>query len=165
MAVPHSVIHFDFPGGSYLFDARHVWNALKRKEATNSHFSLVPKQFGPMALSIATKGVLMGLALGKLKTALAELYACPEVVQATHTIRGEKTERMKQNILLYTDATLFEFRSYLDLIANFTYGILAAIGKPPATSQLLSSGLVTTLLDKNDKLRRYDCGSGVLAAG
>jgi len=156
MAPPHSVIHFNFPGGQHLFDARPIWRALKDKEGSEPSYIPIPRKFCSAALAIATRGVLMSVAVNKLKTTLAEVYSCPEVVQAVHMMQSNDAERMKNEILLFTDATLFEFRSYLDLIANFTYGILSAINKAPDATQTLSSGNVATILDRTGKLRRYD---------
>ena len=69
-------------------------------------------------------------------------------------IRGDDAQRKQHDVLFYTDSVLFEFRSYLDLIATFSYGVLNGIRKAPASTQMLASGSTIDLLDKNKKVLR-----------
>jgi hypothetical protein len=150
--IPQEVIHFNFPRGLYLFDARPIWTAIRNAGLPDS----IGKQFGPTAVALVNRSILMDRALQKLDHALKELYALPELLQMADVVDGKAVEEKQYNVLLYTDAVLFEFRSYLDLIANFANGVLTAAGKAPGKSQTLSTARSITLLDKKGELIRHN---------
>jgi hypothetical protein len=57
--------------------------------------------------------------------------------------------------LLATDSFLYECRSFLELLARFTYEMLVGIRKKPAPKQRLSTGQTATLIDRGGKLRTH----------
>ena len=94
----------------------------------------------------------MKRAIEELKTALTDIYnQIPDswsVPAVDRVVKGQTSERARDHVLLATDSFLFEFRAYLDLLARFVHGILAAIGQGPAQIELLSSGQTIQIAGK-----------------
>jgi hypothetical protein len=156
MAAPHSVIHINFVVGPQIFDARPIWTVLRASSLPVPEREKLVAELSEASLSIATRGILLGTAITELKGALHSLYALPDLLLAMHVVGGRDVERQRDRVLLFADSVVFEFRSYLDLIAKFSYDLLVSIGKTPTPKPTLSSGVVLSLLGKRSELRRND---------
>ena len=86
------------------------------------------------------------------------LLGCVGLVYIPHTrvMRGRAVEDARDRVLLATDSFLYECRSFLDLVARFTYAMLAGIGKQPAAKQQLSSGQTVKLVEQRGSIRSHD---------
>jgi hypothetical protein len=160
---PKSVIHINFVPDDLQFDPRPIWASLRDA----SERAVVPavlvgqlqQAFGETAIHLATRHYIMKRAIEELKTALTDIYnQIPDswsVPALDRVVKGQTSERARDHVLLATDSFLFEFRAYLDLLARFVHGILAAIGKGPAQTELLSSGKAIQIAGKNGNLKPH----------
>jgi hypothetical protein len=162
---PKSVIHINFLAGSLLFDARPIWTALRNAEEKGK----IPRglseqlfqELGQVAIHLGTRYYILKRALEELKGALREIYnQVPEPwdvksAGGVRVISGEACERARDRVLLAIDAFLFEFRAFLDLLAQFVYGVLAALGMGPSRAERLSTGKTFEITSRNGKLKPH----------
>jgi hypothetical protein len=62
----------------------------------------------------------------------------------------------RDRALLALDSVLFEFRSYLELLATFIYKFLVGIGKPPASKVTHSSGEELVVVGGHGNLKTHN---------
>jgi hypothetical protein len=132
-----------------------VWNELregvKADRLPRATQNFLENEFSDTALSVVTRFGLMRTAVKDLNSALRELYSSlPETIpllpnQSYGIVRDEEIEAARDMVLVRTDSVFFEFRSYLELVAIFVYGILKGLKKEPASEQRLSSGQTVQL--------------------
>lgn len=152
-----SVIHFDFPVGAWLFDARPIWTSLKSSGISVPIYDSVVADCGGTAVSIVTRGTLMATALKKIEAALSNMYHHPEILQLPGFVISPEVKTLQYELLLCLDSLVFEFRSYLDLIATFCHRVLDGISKGPSTDfVVLSSGQKIMLFNKSHELIRHN---------
>lgn len=166
MPVPQSVIHINFMVGQILFDARPIWTALRQAESSgkirSNAASEISAEFGNTALYIATRHSLIGISIRELNRSLKDLYAfVPDPSQIKphmgfRVVNPAGIDDARDRVLLYTDSCLFELRSFLELLAHFTFGILDGLGKAPPAQITSSSGKKLTIVNKNRELRSHD---------
>ena len=103
----------------------------------------------------------MKQAVSELTSALVGVYdqvreswKIPEV-EGSRVVKGAECERARDRVLLAIDSILFEFRAYLELLARFAYGILKALGKGPAPTEILSSRGAVEIINKNGKIKPH----------
>jgi hypothetical protein len=165
-SAPKAVIHINFLPGALLFDARPIWSALNNAARTGKVPALLPQQLGNAlggtAIHLGTRDNIMRAAHRELKAATQAIinlvpYAI-EIDRIPHTrvLSGSSAEDARDSLLLAVDSFLYEFRSFLDLMATFAYGILTGIGKQPTAKQQLSTGKTVKVADKKGKLRPHD---------
>jgi len=162
---PKSVIHINFMAGALLFDARPIWTALRQAEAAGNVSSGMAQglfeKFGDKAIHLGTRHYLMKQAVAELKNGLTAMYdQVPEPwnipVAGTHrVVSGTSCERWRDRTLLAVDSFLFEFRAFLDLLAQFVHGVLIELGKAPARREQLSSGKSIDITDIKGKLKPH----------
>lgn len=162
MSGPQSVIHINFNARNVLFNPALVWGELRKVveagKLSEAAEAVLKEQFGDMALSIVTRSDLMRVAANELNTSLDELFDslpsdAPRLPGSNDGIvSGEKTIAARDRVLLHTDSVFFEFRSYLEFVAKFVYGILERVQKAPAPEQTLSSGETVQLVTPKGKV-------------
>jgi len=164
-STPKAVIHINFLPGELLFDARPIWTALNlatgnRKVPTLSKKS--GEELGTMAIHLGTRDYMLRAAIRELNAATKAIWEfVPTAVNVdsipnTRVMRGRAVEEARDRVLLATDSFLYECRSFLELLARFTYEMLVGIRKKPAAKQRLSTGQTVTLIDRGGKLRTHD---------
>jgi hypothetical protein len=156
MAAPQSVIHINFKARNVLFNPALVWGELRkvvevgRLPGTTVH--ALKDKFSDIALSIVTRFDLMRVATDELNTSLKALFnSLPPIVPRMPDsndgmVGDENIIAARDRVLLRPDSVFFEFRSYLELVAKFVYGILEGVQKAPTSEQTLSSGKTVLLL-------------------
>jgi hypothetical protein len=156
MAAPQSVIHINYKPQNGLFNPALVWGELRKvAEVDKLSWTTVhglEGKFSDTAISIATRFDLMKVATDELNISLKALYSflppiVPRIPESNDgVVGGEDITAARDRVLLHTDSVFFEFRSYLELVAKFVYGILEGVQKAPASEQTLSSGKTVLLL-------------------
>lgn len=162
---PTSVIHINFIAGPLVFDARPIWTAAIEAE---KHGKLQPSlaahlfnDLGATAIHLGTRHYIMKRATEELKNSLRDIYNLvpePWAIPATRGFRvvsGTECELSRDRVLMAIDSFLFEFRAFLDLLAQFAYRFLTEISKRPASSQVLTSGKAIMITGPGDKLRPH----------
>jgi hypothetical protein len=159
---PQSVIHVNFIAGPLLFDARPIWTALRQAENDGKIHAPVPadlmREFGDTAIHLGTRHYVMKRAVEELKSALVDIYNLvpePWSIPVTHGYRVITGDQARDRVLLAVDAFLFEFRSFLELLAQFAHGILTRLGKAPAHIEQLRSGVAVTITDKRNRFHSH----------
>lgn len=161
---PHSVIHINFEGGPLLFDARPIWAVLRQAEARGklapSRAAEVSAKFGNTAIYLGIRHYLMKRAIKELKDSLLDMFNLVEDAwkppAANYRVIDEKKGGpARDRVLLIVDSFLYEFRSFLDLLAKFAYGILVEVGKGPTQTERLSSGATVEITSKKGKLKPH----------
>lgn len=159
MPAPRSVIHIDFNPQNVLFNPALVWGELRKvveaDKLSAATEGALKEKFSDIALSIVTRSDLMRLAINELDTSLNELFTsvppdAPRLPGSNDRIvNSENVTAARDRVLLHTDSVFFQFRSYLEFVAKFVYGILEGIQKAPAPKQTLSSGNTVSLIGSN----------------
>jgi hypothetical protein len=121
----------------------------------------LPKKYGKTAEHLATRHYLLNQAVNELKSALVDISTLVpdqwfDVPVEDRAVKGVACERARDRVLLAIDSFLFEFRSYLDLLARFVYGVLVAINKGPSRTEGLASGKSVEILGKSGKLKPHN---------
>lgn len=162
---PQSVIHINFIAGPLLFDARPIWAAAREAETQGK----IPpnlathlfSELGDTAVHLGTRHYIMKQATEELKNSLRDIYnlvpepwAIPSK-SGFRVVSGRECELARDRVLMAIDSFLFEFRAFLDLLAQFAYRFLAEIGKRPASSQVLTSGKAIMIAGPGNKLRPH----------
>lgn len=165
-SAPKAVIHINFLPGELLFDPRPIWSALYSAALTGRLPTLLPQQLGEelggTAIHLGTRAYIMRAALRELKAAILAIRNlatnATEVnsIPNTRVLSGSGAEGARDLALLAIDSFLYEFRSFLDLMAKFAYGILTGIGGQPTAEQQLSTGKTVKVADKKGRLRPHD---------
>ena len=164
-SIPKAVIHINFLPGELLFDARPIWTALnlatgKRKVPTLS--KKLAEDLGGTAIHLGTRDYMLRAAIRELSAASTAIWDfVPTAVEIdsipnARVMRGRTVEEARDRVLLATDSVLYECRSFLELLARFTYEILVGIRKRPAAKQRLLTGHSVTLIDRGGRLRTHD---------
>lgn len=163
-AAPSSVIHINFVPGAIVFDARPIWTALngavKEGRISSALCEEVQQDFGQKAIHLGTKHALLALTIEDIRDAQLKIAVLldktpVESHMGYRVVSGQDWEKARDRVLLATDSFLFEFRSFLELLADFVYGILSALGKKPADSQTIGSERLD-LVSKNGELRSHN---------
>jgi hypothetical protein len=162
---PKSVIHINFDAGPLIFDARPIWAALmkaeKHRKIPVGQATELMGRFGETAIHLGTRHYLMKQAIGELKAALLDVYnLIPEPwsiesVRGYRIVKGGAWDRVRDRAILAIEMFLYEFRTYLDLLAQFVHGVLISIGKGTSPSEKLSSGNTVAITDRKGKLRPH----------
>jgi hypothetical protein len=162
---PKEVIHINFLPGELLFDARPIWTALNCA-TSKGIVPTLPKELGEelggTAIHLGTRDYMMRAALRELNASAKAIWDfVPSAVEVgsipnTRVMRGRAVEDARDRVLLATDSVLYECRSFLDLVARFTYAMLTGIGKQPAPKQQLSTGQAVKLVEQRGSLRSHD---------
>lgn len=162
---PQSVIHINFIAGALLFDARPIWAAARKAEERGkiqpNLATHLFNELGATAIHLGTRHYIMKRATEELKNSLGEIYnLVPEpwaipVTRGVRVVSNANCEQARDRVLLAIDSFLFEFRAFLDLLAQFVYRFLVEIGKRPASTQVLSSGKSITIVNRRNKLRPH----------
>jgi hypothetical protein len=162
---PKAVIHINFIPGELLFDARPIWTALN-SASSKGKVPTLPKELGEelgqTAIHLGTRDYMMRAALRELNASTKAIWEfVPSAIEVgsipnTRVMRGRAVEDARDRVLLATDSVLYECRSFLDLVARFTYPMLAGIGKQPAAKQQLSTGQTVKLAEQRGRLRPHD---------
>ncbi|MGO9272657.1 MAG: hypothetical protein ACLQOO_20885 [Terriglobia bacterium] len=163
---PTAVIHINFLSGLLLFQPERVWTALRRGQengrVSESAATKLLTDLGNTAIHLATRDYLIRAAVKQLTkslAALADLNPEPWLVPRRHGYRvigNAQIYEERDRALSAVDSVLFEFRSYLELLATFMYEFLVGIGRPPASKIRHSSGEELTVVDKRGKLRTHN---------
>jgi hypothetical protein len=158
---PKAVIHINFDIGNLVFDARPIRTALadaaQRGTIPTSTVHDLLEELVESGLYLATRHCLMSTAVQELKTAIGALCELiPEnwIPPPERIVRGPSWERKRDHVLLAVDSFLFEFRSFLDLLARFAYDVLVGIGKGPPQVVTLSSGQTIDIIDRKKLIVR-----------
>jgi hypothetical protein len=163
--IPKAVIHINFLPGQLLFDARPIWTALNLATSRGKVPTLSKKlgeYLGATAIHLGTRDYMLRAVIRELNASTKAIWEfIPTAVEVasipnTRVMRGRAVEEARDRVLLATDSFLYECRSFLDLLARFTYEMLVGIRKKPAVKQQLSSGQTVTLIDRSAKLRTHD---------
>jgi hypothetical protein len=154
---PKAVIHINFIPGELLFDARPIWTALN-SATSEGKVPTLPKELGEelgqTAIHLGTRDYMMRAALRELNASTKAIWEfVPSAIEVgsipnTRVMRGRAVEDARDRVLLATDSSLYECRSFLDLVARFTYAMLTGIGKQPAAKQQLSTGQSVKLVER-----------------
>ncbi len=162
---PKAVIHINFLPGELLFDARPIWTALN-SATSKAKVPTLPKELGnelgQTAIHLGTRDYMMRAALRELNASTKAIWDfIPSAIEVgsipnTRVMRGRAVEDARDRVLLATDSFLYECRSFLDLVARFTYPMLTGIGKQPAAKQQLSTGQTVKLVEQGGRLRPHD---------
>jgi hypothetical protein len=161
---PHSIIHINFVGGPLLFDARPIWTALREAEAQGKLAAPlatdISARFGNTAIYLGTRHYLMKRAIEELKGSLLEIFNLVEDSWKPpgtnyRVIDERKGGQARDRVLLFVDSFLWEFRSFLELLAKFAYGILVQIGKGPARMETLSSGSTVEITSRRGRFKPH----------
>jgi len=165
---PKSVIHINFMPNVLRFEPRRVWTALQKAEElgklTTAQRVAIASQLGRTAIHMASRDYVITVAVTALKRALQRLARLiPENVPEKNqdgnkyrVVQSKALEIQRDRVLLAVDSFLFEFRSYLELLAKFVFGILKGINLAPSGKQLLSSGESVLVTDRKQKLKSHD---------
>jgi hypothetical protein len=164
-SIPKAVIHINFQPGELLFDARPVWTALNLATGKRNVPALPKKlaeELGGMAIHLGTRDYMLRAAIRELNAATkaiwdlvptaVEIYSIPNA----RVMRGRAVEEARDRALLATDSFLYECRSFIELLARFTYEILVGLRKKPAPKQRLLTGQSVMLIDRGGRLRTHD---------
>jgi hypothetical protein len=164
-AAPKTVIHINFLPGELLFDARPIWTAL-RIGTSKGIVPTLPKtleeELAGTAIHLGTRDYMMRAAFRELNASTKAVWnfvsTSIEVgsIPNTRVMSGRGVEDARDRVLLATDSFLYECRSFLDLVARFTYAMLTGIGKQPAAKQQLSTGQTVNLVGQRGNLRSHD---------
>jgi hypothetical protein len=162
---PKSVIHINFDAGALVFDPRPVWAALLEAEKLGripaGRAEEVMEKFGETAIHLGTRHYLMKRAINELKESLLDVYnLSPDPwsiasVRDFRTVRGVDWDRVRDRAIIAIEMFLYEFRTYLELLAKFVHGVLASLGKGSSQTQTLSSGKTVVITSKNGKLKPH----------
>jgi hypothetical protein len=115
-----------------------------------------------MAIHLGTRDYMLRAAIRELNAATKAIldFVSTAVdvrsIPNTRVMRGRAVEEARDRVLLATDSFLYECRSFVKLLARFTYEMLVGIRKKPAPKQQLSTGQTVTLIDRGGKLRTHD---------
>lgn len=162
---PKAVIHINFLPGGLLFDARPIWTALNSATSNGKVPTLrkeLGNELGQTAIHLGTRDYMMRAALRELNASTKAIWDfIPSAIEVgsipnTRVMRGRAVEDARDRVLLATDSFLYECRSFLDLVAKFTYAMLTSIGKQPAVKQQLSTGQTVRLVERGGRLRPHD---------
>jgi hypothetical protein len=163
---PKAVIHINFHSGVLLFQPDRLWTALKRGQENGKVSEQAANELvaalGQTAIHLAARDYVLRSAVKQLKsslTALTELIPEPWSIPVWHGYRVVGNDPIfseRDRALLAVDSVLFEFRSYLELLAAFIYKFLLGIGKPPASKIKLSSGEELIILGSRGKLMTHN---------
>ncbi len=129
---PKAVIHINFLPEILRFEPRRIWTALRKAEALGriaaSDRLALESSLGRTAIHMATRDYVMKVAVTELKSALQRLgQLIPEPWKIPEIDRGGNFYRVvgmneivmeRDRVLLAVDSFLFEFRAYLELLAN-----------------------------------------------
>jgi hypothetical protein len=162
---PRSVIHINFVPYDLAFDTGPIWTELRDAVGRNglgtTTADRLRKKYGKTAEHLATRHYLMKQAVGELKSALVDI--CSQVPDQwfdvpveDRALKGAACERARDRVLLAIDSFLFEFRSYLDLLAKFVHGVLVAINRGPFRTERLASGKSVEIMGNGGKLKPYN---------
>ena len=163
-AAPSSVIHINFVPGVIVFDARPIWAALneaaQRGKISPQLCEEVQQDFGQKAIHLGTKHALLALAIADLRDAQLKIAAVlDETLVESHmgyrVVSGRTWEEARDRVLLAINSFLFEFRSFLELLAEFVYGILSGVGKKPADLQTVGLEQVA-IVNKYSELKPHN---------
>lgn len=164
--IPKDVVFINFIAGELLLDPRHLWSALmsatdagtiSRATVDRVHYALDQK-----ALYLAQRDYILRAAVRELKlslAALADLIPQKWRIKPQHEIRvlrNAKVYAERDRALLAFDSALFEFRSYLELLATFVHVFLVEIGKPPSSRVNHSSGAELQIVGRKAKLNTHN---------
>jgi hypothetical protein len=162
---PQAVIHINFLPGELLFDARPIWTALNTA-TSKGKVPTLPKELGEelggTAIHLGTRDYMMRAALRELNASTKAIWDfVPSAIEVgcvpnTRVMKGRAVEDARDRVLLATDSFLFECRSFLDLVARFTYAMLTGLRKQPAAKQRLLTGQTVRLVERGGRLRPHD---------
>src|SRR5437016_5686096 len=162
MAPPRSVIHFNFLPGPLVFDARPIWSALNKTvesgKLSPQTAEKIHTELDQTALYLGMRHHLMRRTLTELRRADLDIERLMRDVgtvpagRAGRGVTGEHLDELRDHLLLMTDSFLFEFRSFLELLAAFVYEVLTALNKAPASVEHLSSGDTVAIVSKKGEL-------------
>jgi hypothetical protein len=164
-SIPKTVIHINFLPGELSFDARPIWTALNHATGKGKVQTLpknLAQELGAVAIHLGTRDYMLRAAIRELNAASKAIWEfVPTAVEVasicnTRVMRGRAVEDARDRVLLATDSFLYECRSFVELLARFSYEMLAGIRKKPASKQRLSTGQTVTLIDRGGKLRTHD---------
>jgi len=166
---PKSVIYINFLPDHLFLEPTRIWTALKRAE---DHGKITPLARGQLhekydrtAVHLARRDHILRAAVEALKASLRALmddipepWKIPETeLGGIHyrTVRGKHLFEVRDSALFAVDSLLFEFRAYLELLANFVYGILKGTDGAPSSQVTLSSGKRIKILSKKGRLQTH----------
>lgn len=157
-ALPKAVIHINFEVSDLLLDVRPVRVALEDAAHRGAISALTARDLidglAETGLSLATRHYLMRTAVAELIGSLRDIYSLIQdefVPAAERMVRGPAWYQTRDRVLVAVDSFLFEFRSFLELLAGFAYRVLVAVGKGPPERATLSTGKQLTILTKKRK--------------
>ena len=174
---PKSVIHIQFDAGELWFQSSRIWTALLNAETLRKIDYSARQQLEcdlrDTALYLAGRNFILRTAVEELSNSVYRFqelvpkpWTLPEIVD--HQVRyrmvgGPEITKERDRLLFAVDSFLFEFRAYLELLAQFVYGILVGIGQGPAQTEKLSSGNPVITVDRKGRLKSnnfllYLCG-------
>jgi hypothetical protein len=102
-------------------------------------------KFGETALHLGTRHQLMRLAIRDLQTGMTTLCdLIPleiglDTLANPRVIGGDQLFSARDRLLLAIDSFLYEFRAFLELMAEFAYGMLSGRGIQPGRKVKLST--------------------------
>jgi len=139
-SIPKAVIHINFLPGELLFDARPIWTALNLATGKGKVPTLSKKlgeELGAVAIHLGTRDYMLRAAIRELNAATKAIWEfVPTAVDVgsipnTRVMRGRAVEEARDRVLLATDSFLYECRSFLELLARFTYEMLVFAKRQP----------------------------------
>jgi hypothetical protein len=163
---PKAVIYINFLAGQLLFDPRHIWSALIRArdsgKVSQAAFDQIHTDLDQMAIYLGHRDYMLRAAVKQLKlslTTLADLIPEPWSLPSQHgygVVGNAQIFAERDRALLAFDSALFEFRSYLELLATFIYRFLVGAGNPPISKVKHSSGDELEVVNKQGKLKTHN---------
>ena len=163
---PKAIIHINFLSGVLLFQPERVWTALRRGQENSKVSDQAARKLladlGQTAIHLATRDYVLRSAVKQLKMSLVtltDLIPEPWSIPRRHGYRVVGKDQIyseRDRALLAVDSVLFEFRSYLELLAGFIYKFLTGIGKPPASKIKHSSGEELVIVGGRRKLKTHN---------
>jgi hypothetical protein len=168
--LPKAVIHINFLPETLLFEPRRVWTALMRAEAKGTVSSgatqKIQGDFGQTAICLAQRDYVLRMAVNVLRDSLSSLadripdpWTIPEVESGGipyRVVSGKEVFQDREKALLAVDSLLFEFRAYLELLAQFVFGVLKGAGFAPPPQKKIASGKKLTIVTKKGKLNAHN---------
>ncbi len=167
---PKVVIHINFNVGDLLFQPSRIFTALRRAETRrkigHSARQNLECDLSDTALFLAGRDYILRTTVEELSNSVRRFQ---NLVPEPWTLReiddegaryrmvgSPEISKERDRVLLAVDSFLFEFRAYLELLAQFVYGILVGIGKGPAPREKLSSGKTIITVDSEGKVKSND---------
>ncbi len=164
--LPTSFVHINFLPGEILFDARKIWTALNKAvpegRISSATADSIQRKLGGTAIHIATRFLVLRLAVSELTVASKTLYSFIPKARSIDTIPNafvlnlSESEMLRDHVILAIDCFFFEFRAFLELIAKFAFEFLSFVGLKPKNKVRLSNGETRLLTSKRGELQTHN---------